>query len=30
MFALNEILWRSIKGESIPMPLPVRSFHIRP
>ncbi len=30
MFALNEILWRSVKGDSVPMPLPVRSFHMRP
>lgn len=30
MFALNEILWRSVKGDSVPMPLPVRTFHIRP
>jgi hypothetical protein len=30
MLALNEILWRSVKGEGVPMPLPVRGFHARP
>jgi hypothetical protein len=27
MFALNEILWKSIKGADSPMPLPVHRFH---
>ena len=30
MLALNEILWKSVKGEGVPMPLPIRSFHVRP
>jgi YVTN family beta-propeller protein len=29
MFALNEILWKSIKGPDSEMPLPVRSIHFR-
>ncbi|MBI5095094.1 MAG: hypothetical protein HZB26_21995 [Candidatus Hydrogenedentes bacterium] len=27
MFALNEIIWKSIKGADSPMPLPVHRFH---
>jgi hypothetical protein len=30
MLALNEILWKSVKGEGVPMPLPIRAFHVRP
>ena len=30
MCALNEILWKSVKGPDSEMPLPVRSFHQRP
>jgi YVTN family beta-propeller protein len=29
-FALNEILWKSVRGADSPMPLPIRSFHFRP
>ena len=29
-FALNEILWKSVRGADSAMPLPVRSFHFRP
>ncbi|MBL8219026.1 MAG: beta-propeller fold lactonase family protein [Bryobacterales bacterium] len=29
MFALNEIIWKSIKGADSEMPLPVRRFHFR-
>ena len=29
MFALNEIVWKSVKGADSPMPLPVRRFHFR-
>ena len=28
-FALNEIIWKSVKGANSPMPLPVRRFHVR-
>ncbi len=27
---LNEIIWRSVKGEAVPMPAPVRSAFVRP
>ncbi len=27
MFALNEIVWKSVKGADSPMPLPLRRFH---
>ena len=30
MFALNEIIWKSVKGADSVMPLPVRRFHFRP
>lgn len=30
MFALNEIVWKSVKGADSEMPLPVRRFHFRP
>ena len=30
MFALNEIVWKSVKGAKSEMPLPVRRFHFRP
>ena len=30
MFALNEIIWKSVKGADSEMPLPVRRFHFRP
>lgn len=29
MFALNEIVWKSVKGPKSEMPLPVRRFHWR-
>jgi YVTN family beta-propeller protein len=29
MFALNEIIWKSVKGPDSEMPLPVRRFHFR-
>ncbi len=29
MFALNEIVWKSVKGANSEMPLPVRRFHFR-
>ena len=29
MFALNEIVWKSVKGAKSEMPLPVRRFHWR-
>lgn len=29
MFALNEIIWKSVKGADSEMPLPVRRFHFR-
>jgi hypothetical protein len=29
MFALNEIVWKSVKGPNSEMPLPVRRFHFR-
>lgn len=29
MFALNEIVWKSVKGPDSEMPLPVRRFHFR-
>lgn len=29
MFALNEIVWKSVKGGQSEMPLPVRRFHFR-
>ncbi len=29
MFALNEIVWKSVKGADSEMPLPVRRFHFR-
>jgi hypothetical protein len=29
MFALNEIVWKSVKGANSDMPLPVRRFHFR-
>ncbi len=29
MFALNEIIWKSVKGADSEMPLPVRAFHLR-
>jgi YVTN family beta-propeller protein len=29
-FALNEIIWKSVRGADSEMPLPVRRFHIRP
>ncbi|MDX1982768.1 MAG: alkaline phosphatase family protein [Bryobacteraceae bacterium] len=29
MFALNEIVWKSVKGAASEMPLPVRRFHFR-
>lgn len=28
-FALNEILWKSVRGARSAMPLPVRAFHFR-
>ncbi|MBI2687259.1 MAG: beta-propeller fold lactonase family protein [Acidobacteria bacterium] len=28
-FALNEILWKSVRGANSPMPLPIRHFHFR-
>ena len=28
-FALNEIIWKSVRGAHSPMPLPVRHFHFR-
>jgi hypothetical protein len=30
MFALNEIVWKSVKGPKSEMPLPIRRFHFRP
>lgn len=30
MFALNEIVWKSVRGADSEMPLPVRRFHFRP
>ena len=30
MFALNEIIWKNVKGADSPMPLPVRRFHFLP
>jgi len=27
MFALNEIIWKNVKGPASPMPLPVSRFH---
>jgi hypothetical protein len=30
MFALNEIIWKSVRGAEAEMPLPVRGFHCRP
>ncbi len=30
MFALNEIVWKSVRGANSAMPLPVRRFHFRP
>jgi YVTN family beta-propeller protein len=29
MFALNEIIWKSVRGEDSEMPLPVSRFHMR-
>ena len=29
MLALNEIIWKSIRGEESEMPLPVSRFHFR-
>ena len=29
-FALNEIIWKSVKGPNSEMPLPIRRFHFRP
>ncbi len=28
-FALNEIIWKSVKGANSPMPVPVHRFHVR-
>jgi len=27
---LNEIIWRSVRGQNVPMPAPVRSAFVRP
>jgi hypothetical protein len=28
-FALNEVIWKSVRGANSEMPLPIRRFHFR-